>query len=136
MRALLFFLACNCLFSCKRDCGNLICLDDAPGIQISLMPGDGDTVWVVYHNAISDTLITQCRQSIRSSYWELVDPVDMKNDVSIILPNIDKQYVLTEFKYAQEECEKGCGSRTMKYTVFEGCKVNGTQITGLEIYLQ
>lgn len=134
MRPLLFTLACISLFSCKRKCGNLICIDDVPHVKFSVGPGDADTVWVVYHNNMSDTLNTQCKQSMRSSSWELVDPIDMKTDVSIILPNIGKQYELTDFKYEQKECEEGCGTPTTKYAAFLGCKVNGTQ-TGKDIYL-
>lgn len=98
------------------------------------MPWEADTIWVIYHENPTDTLLTRSEMITRSANSKLVDPVDMHRDVTIIFPNISKQFVLTDFRYEQVACGEGCSMKQNAYTAFKGCKVNG-QPKNAEIYL-
>lgn len=132
----LFILFITSLVIFNSCCTKKKCAVPENGIMFSGFNAEElDTVYLVYHNNQADTILTSGRLSADSSHTFLSHPPDKRNDVLVIIPASDRQYLLTDFTYSKKEvdCNK-CFLRRDFEEEFSGCKVNGVQ-QGSEVIL-
>jgi hypothetical protein len=120
-------------YSCKR-CESIVCANDMPQLKLGNFSYHDipytDTIWIIYHSNPEDTIVSRIEQITRSSNNKLAYNIDMRNNVTIVMPGLNKHYELTDFNYIQRDCG-GCGK---PYMAFTGCILNG-QPTGPEVIL-